>query len=92
MKHQLRIHHAQWTSPEIQNEVLDIVAKLVLTKITQEAATNDPKSIILDETADISKHEQVGICLRYVYDGVTKETFVRFYTTNSTDGESLYTH
>ena len=47
-------------------------------------------SIIVDETADISRTEQVSLCLRYVFAGETKETVVGFYTTASTEGEVLY--
>ena len=46
--------------------------------------------IIVDETSDISRTEQVSMCLRYVIDGETKETFAGFYKTDSTEGEVLY--
>ena len=83
--------HAQWTSPDIQNELIDIVAKQVQSLITSEARASGPISIIIDETSDISRLEQVSFCLRYVKEGATKESFIGFYSTNSTDGESLYT-
>ena len=48
-------------------------------------------SIILAETSDISRLEQVSFCLRYVSDGTTKESFIGFHTICSTDGESPHT-
>ena len=89
MKAQLK-SHAQWTSPDIQNELIDIVATLVRSDITSRAKVSGPKSVIIDETADISRQEQVAVCLRFVYDGVITEPFVGFYDTASTDGESLF--
>ena len=41
-------------------------------------------------TSDISRTEQVAVCLRYVVEGDTKESFVGFYSTPSTEGETLY--
>ena len=46
--------------------------------------------IIVDETSDISRTEQVSMCLRYVIDGETKETFAGFYKMDSMEGEVLY--
>lgn len=82
--------HAQWTSPEICNEIFDIAAKLVLDVIKSEAESSQAQSLIMDETSDITHCEQVAMCLRYIFKGKTKESFIGFYTTKSTDGETLY--
>jgi hypothetical protein len=87
---QLQIH-AQWTSPDVQNELLAVVAGLILKEIAAQARICGPKSIILDETSDISRVEQVAICLRFVHNEIIREHFVGFYDTASTDGESLFT-
>ena len=44
----------------------------------------------MDETSDTSITEEVSFCLRYVFNGETKETFVGFFATASTEGEVLY--
>ena len=44
----------------------------------------------MDETSDISRTEEVSLCLRYVINGETKENFVGFFATASTEGEVLY--
>lgn len=82
--------HAQWTSPNIQNEIIGIFSDMVLKRITNEVRNSGQYSVIVDETADCSRTEQVSLCLMYVFAGQTKETFVGFYTTPSTEGEVLY--
>ena len=82
--------HAQWTSPSIQNELLAIVSDLVLERITTEVRKSGYFEIIMDETSDISRTEEVSLCLRYVINGETKETFVGFFAAASTEGEVLY--
>ena len=82
--------HAQWISPTVQNEILEIIAKLVTAKITEEVKDSGNYSVIVDETSDISRLEQVAVCLRYVFEGSTKESFVGFHSTKSTEGLVLY--
>jgi hypothetical protein len=82
--------HAQWTSPRIQNELIEIVLDKVQQRIASDVRSSEQFSIIIDETPDISKSEQVSLCLRYVCAGETVETFVGFSTTASTEGEVLF--
>ncbi|XP_068756927.1 zinc finger MYM-type protein 1-like [Montipora capricornis] len=67
--------------PVSKNERLAIVSDLVFERITTE---------VMDETSDISRTEEVSLCLRYLINGETKETFVGFFATASTEGEVLY--
>ena len=82
--------HAQWTSPTIQNELLAFVSDLVLERITREVRKSGCFGIIMDETSNISRTEEVSLCLRYAINGETKENFVGFFVTASTEGEFLY--
>ena len=52
LQSQLQLH-AQWTSPAIQNELLEIVANIMLDRIAAEARSSDYYGIVVDETADI---------------------------------------
>lgn len=47
-------------------------------------------SVIMDETQDMKKHEQVSIVLRYCDTQLNVfESFIGFYRTDKMDGESL---
>ena len=82
--------HAQWTSPDIQNEILHIIAEHVLDHILKDVRDSGKFSIIVDETSDISRQEQVAICLSYVTEGTKREAFIRFYLTESWESEVLF--
>ena len=89
LKSQLK-HHQQWTTWNIQNELLQISADLILERVQNEIG-DSIYSIIMDETSDISKTEQVSLYLSFVHEGVKKEVFVGVFNTKRTDAESLYT-
>ena len=82
--------HAQWTSPTIQNELLQIFADLIIELICKDVRESRWYGIIIDETSDISRDEQVSFCLSYLANGTKKEAFVGFHATKTTDGEALY--
>ena len=69
-------NRAQWTSPGVQNEILSIVTKIVLERVVCNVQESKHSSIIVEETSDISRTEQVAVCLRYVLEGDTRESFV----------------
>ena len=73
--------HTQWTSPVIQNELLQIIADLIREPgITNDVRTSGWYGIILNETSDISRTEQVSLCLSFALNGTKKEAFIGFYT------------
>ena len=51
LQNQLQLH-AQWTSPVIQNELLEIIANVMLDRIAAEARSSDYYGIAVDETAE----------------------------------------
>jgi hypothetical protein len=66
---------AKYTSPDIQKEILSIFA-LKIRKHIREEIGDQKFSILVDETCDISKREQMAIVLRFVdIDGVLQERF-----------------
>ena len=89
MKSQLEAQR-QWTSPKIQNEILEIMSAVVRDKIVEDVKKSFGYSIIVDETSDICRVEQVAICLRFTMAGETRECFIGFYATPSTEGQVLY--
>ena len=83
--------HAQWTSSAIQNELLQIISDLVKERIVNDVKSSGWYGIIVDETSDITRIEQVSLCLlSCCVDEIKKEAFVGFYATKSTEGEVLY--
>jgi hypothetical protein len=66
-------------SPDIQNEMIDIIAKAIVFKIVGEINESGVYSVMLDETMDVSKVEEVSFCVRYVDQmGVVQECRLGF--------------
>ena len=57
--------NAKYTSKTIQNEVLECLAAMVNEEIIQEVNTSKQFSVIVDETKDVKKKEQMSFFLRY---------------------------
>ena len=70
--------HAQWTSPVIQNELLQIIADIIHGRITNGVRASGWYGIILDETSDLSRAEQVSLCLSFALNG-TKERSIYWF-------------
>ena len=58
--------NATYTSPQIQNALLTIMASLVKDQICNAIKQAGFYSILADESKDCSKTEQLAIVLRYV--------------------------
>jgi len=74
--------NAKYTSSDIQNEILSIMAKMVKTDIAEEVKKNGEFSVMADETKDVRKIEQMSIVLRYFLAGTVYESFVGFVPAN----------
>ena len=83
-------NHAQWTSPIIQNELLEFFSVLIIELICKDVRESGRYGIIIDETSDVSRDEQVSFCLSYTANGSKKEAFVGFHAAKTIDGETLY--
>lgn len=83
------IHNAKYTSKIIQNEVLDCLAEMVRAEIIKEMKQSETFSIMVDETKDVSKKEQMSFILRYYYNGAIKESFLHFECAEKLDAASL---
>lgn len=79
-----------YQSSKIQNELIDIVAEKIIETILPPTCAYF--SIIVDETTDNSRLEQVCIVLRYLdADMIIQEKFVGFFDTDSTTAATLFT-
>jgi hypothetical protein len=75
------------TSPNIQNEILQMFSHAILRDISNAIKPNT-YAIIVDGTQDIAGIEQESICLRYVdADLFPREMFLGFYATTDTTGQ-----
>jgi hypothetical protein len=80
----------QFTSWQIQNELLKIMAHQVQRKLIQKINHTKYFSLIVDETTDIAGREQVTFCVRYVSENLEPaEVFLAINDTSSTTGEEL---
>ena len=58
--------NAKYTSSTIQNNILSIIATLVRRRICASIQKSGFYSIMVDETKDLSKQEQLSIAVRYI--------------------------
>ncbi len=65
----------EWLSPEISNEILELMAH-ALRKLILEVKSSQFFGVILDETADISCREKITICFRNVTLWTLKKVFL----------------
>lgn len=82
LKEYLAMNGRKWLSGEIQNEILALFSRSILEPILDEIRSSDFFSILLDETPDSGKLEQISICVRVVSKTFKiSEYFLGFYNT-----------
>ena len=83
--------NAHYRSPEVQNELLSIMGSLVRNKICEEVRKSEHFTLMVDETRDISKKEQVSIVVRYFKASSGYESFLTYVTAHDITAEELLT-
>ena len=79
-----------YTSPEIQNEILEIMALKILRRIRSNIKHAKIYSVMADETADVSNTEQLVICIRWVDDQLgVHEEFIGLHSIMGTDADQI---
>ena len=80
----------KYTSHEIQNELLKFMALHVLRNIGKNLQASSFLTIMIDETTDITNHEQVAVILRRVNEKLEVfEEFIGLYQVDSIRAECL---
>ncbi|KAG6644959.1 hypothetical protein CIPAW_08G088300 [Carya illinoinensis] len=80
---------SKYTSPQIQKEILEVLAKKVINKIREDVG-DSRFCIIVDEARDESKREQMAIILRFVdVDGFIQEQFFNLVHVKDTSALTL---
>jgi hypothetical protein len=80
----------KYTSGEIQNEVIMVMALKILRQIAATLHESQFYTIMVDETADVSNKEQVVICIRWVSKNFdVHEEFIGLYVVDKIDAQTL---
>ena len=88
---------AKYTSPEIQNEILDIAASQILNAIVADCRKAKCYAFISDESTDVGVKEQISLCARFVDKKVDGKHYVRqdfltfVHAENGTTADALAT-
>ena len=81
--------NAIYTSPIVQNEIINIMANIVRRQISTLIQKAGYYSILADETKDASKQEQLSIAIRYVECSSVVERFLTFTIASDLDADHL---
>ena len=77
----------------IQNELINITGSQITEKIVTEEKKCGPFSILADESADVSAHEQLSILVRYTTKNeslcILMESFLGFISVFDLTGEAI---
>ena len=86
--------NASYTSPEIQNDILQVMGGIVREKICTAVKKAGAYSVLADETKDCSKQEQLAIVLKYVDEetAVQHKHFLTYIQATSLNASSLSTY
>ena len=82
--------NAKYTHHSIQNALFDVMADMVRKEIRDEISQATYFALLVDESKDVSKKEQISFVLRYTLNGMIHEEFVGMKSaTHGLDAESL---
>ena len=69
-----------YTSPESQNEMIQLLGLNIQKQVVMELKEAGPYALIADETMNISRKEQLSICVRYITGQLqVQERFLGFW-------------
>ena len=86
----LLVDNAKYTSPAIQNQMIQLVGSAILDEIVRRVKEAKLYSIIADETPDNSKTEQLSLLVRYVWNGKVEERLLAVIPVKETTAEVLF--
>ena len=71
--------NAKYTHHTIQDAILEIFSDIILDEITKEIKEAEYFALLVDETKDLSKQEQITFVLRYVFECEVREEFLNWF-------------
>ncbi len=90
VRKKLSDYRGKYTHHDIQNEILSIIAKLTREEISAEVAKASYYSVMIDESKDVSKSEQLSVVIRYYLKGTIYERFLGFRKADGLDANFLF--
>ena len=82
--------NAKYVCHNIQNEILAIMAKIILNEITNEVREAGEFAVLSDESKDCRKTEQLSaVVLRYFFRGTVYDSFVGFVPISDLTAQAL---
>lgn len=80
---------AKYTSPDIQNEILDIIYDVYIDDLKNNINKTNFVAVEADEATDICCKSQFAIILRFIKDNIPVERFLKFVEVHDRTGEGL---
>ena len=81
--------NAKYTHKDIQNEIFEIMADMVRNEISEETREAEHFALMVDESKDIRKTEQISIVVLYLKGDNLREEFLHFAHADGLDADSL---
>ena len=82
--------NAKYIHHDIQNEIINIMAGMITSEISEEVKDAEYFALLVDETKDVSKTEQLSIVVRYLHNDDIYESFHGFTPADGLDANSLF--
>ncbi|CAN7939211.1 unnamed protein product, partial [Ixodes hexagonus] len=83
---------AKYTHHSIQDELLSVMSDLNLRHFKKEVDSAQCFALMVDESRDVSKTEQLSVVVRYFLNGSVYERFFGFKSAKMLDAASLYSY
>lgn len=81
--------NAKYTHKDIQNEIFQLMADMVRSEISKEIREAEHFALMVDESKDIRKSEQIFIVVQYLKGEEVHEEFLHFTHADGLDANSL---
>ena len=81
--------NAKYIQHDIQNKLLAIIAEIIRKDIESEVMEAEHFALMVDETKDVSKQQQLPIVVRYLHEESINEEFLDFTAAEGLNADSL---
>ena len=81
--------NAKYTHHTVRDAILEILSDIILDEIKEEIKEAEYFALLVDETKDLSKQEQLTFVLRYVFNYEVHEEFLGFRAADGLTADSL---